>query len=94
MKRLLIALMLVCGSANAETWFEMPNKSGGKIILTMGKCKANDEGRIVIATAPDGSNSMGCWYFFADMVHIVWNDGSIKTSSFDPNNFVQKGDGK
>ena len=94
MKKLLIALALVCGSAHAETWFEMPNKAGGKVILTMGKCSGDRDGRIVIATAPDGSNSMGCWYYFADMVHIVWNDGSIKTSSFDPNNFVQKSDGK
>ena len=94
MKKFIFALALVCGTANAETWFEMPNKIGGKIILTMGKCKAGDEGRIVIATSPDGANAMGCWYYFADMVHIVWNDGSVKTSSFDANSFVQKGDGK
>lgn len=92
MKKLII-LLLMCSSAHAETWFEMPNKSGGKIILTLGKC-TNKDSRVVIATAPDGSNATGCWYYFADMVHIIWNDGAIKTSSFEASNFVQKGDGQ
>jgi len=94
MKKLILTLLLVCGAASAETWFEMPNKGGGKILLLMTKCSDAKDGRVVIATSPDGGNSTGCWWYFADMVHVAWNDGAIKTSSFEPNNFVQKGDGK
>jgi hypothetical protein len=43
---------------------------------------------MVIATTPNGDNYAGCWFFFADMVHVVWDNG--KTSSFDPNTFKIK----
>ena len=33
MKKLLLLLTLVSSLASAETWFEMPNKGGGKIVL-------------------------------------------------------------
>lgn len=90
MKKLLWSLVLVACSVQAETWFEMPNKAGGKIMLLMQKCSGSD-GRMVIATTPDGTNANGCWYYFADMVHIVWTDsGNIKTSTFDPKDFQMR----
>lgn len=90
MKKIIAMLLLVCGAAHAETWFEMPNKSGGKILLLMTKCSDVKDGRVVIATSPDGTNSTGCWWYFADMVHVAWSEGSIKTSSFDPAGFTLK----
>ena len=85
--RWVLLLALWCGSAQAEEWMEMPNQAGGKILLLNGKCssKSGNEGRVVIATTPAGSNVNGCWYFFAEMIHIVWDSGS--TSSFALNDF-------
>jgi hypothetical protein len=82
-----LLLALWCGSAQAEEWMEMPNQAGGKILLLNGKCssKSGNEGRVVIATTPAGANVNGCWYFFAEMIHIVWDSGS--TSSFALNDF-------
>jgi hypothetical protein len=82
----LLLLALWCGSANAEEWMEMANQAGGKILLLNGKCSSkNSEGRMVIATTPTGANINGCWYFFAEMIHIVWDSGS--TSSFSLSDF-------
>lgn len=86
MKKLFLLLLLAC-NANAETWYEMPNSAGGKILLLSGNCSGKT-GKIVIATTPQGTNVNGCWYFFADMVHIVWENG--KTSSFNPTDFTQR----
>lgn len=89
MKKILIcALLLLSQSAWAEAWLEMANQAGGKILLLSGKCRGKEEGRMVITTTPSGDNLGGCWYYFADMVHIVWDNG--KTSSFNPNDFTYK----
>jgi hypothetical protein len=77
--------LLICAAVYAEEWMEMPNQAGGKILLLNNKCKSGSEGRMVIATTPAGTNINGCWYFFAEMVHIVWEGGS--TSSFPLNDF-------
>lgn len=89
MKKLLIALMFVCGSASAEQWFEMPNKAGGRIILLLEKCADNDAARMVITTSPTGANTTGCWFYFADTITIAWKSGEI--SSFDKTAFAFKG---
>ena len=88
MKRLLVLLTLVSSLASAETWFEMPNKGGGKIVLLMDKCGNTSDGRLVIAHIPDGSTSTGCWTYIAEMVVVVWDNGSIRTSTFDARNFI------
>jgi len=79
MTRTLFALLLVAGIANAEEWLEAPNRLGGKILLLQSKCssKPDETGRTVIGTGGTGKNIMGCWYYFSDMVHVVWYDGSI-----------------
>lgn len=90
MKKLLLALLLTCSTVQAETWFEMPNNAGGKILLLSQKCSGS-QGKMVIATTPQGMNANGCWFYFADMVHVVWSDGGeIKTSTFDPKDFQMK----
>lgn len=90
MKKFILGLCLLTGVAHAETWFEMRNKAGGKILLLTQKC-SNSEGRMVIATTPEGSNANGCWYYFADMIHVVWSDGGeIKSSTFEPKDFQMR----
>lgn len=88
MKKIAFILLMICGMAFAEEWFEMPNEAGGKIILTNSKCESSESGKLVIATTPKGGNILGCWYYFTDMVHIVWKNG--QTSSFQPTDFTAK----
>jgi len=88
MKKILAMLLLVATTASADSWFEMPNQAGGKILLLDQLCEGKTSGKLVIATIPDGDNINGCWYYFADMVHIVWSNG--KTSSFEPKSFTPK----
>ena len=88
MKKLLLLTLFLCSTAHAEKWFEMPNNAGGKIMLLTPKCSDTSEGRMVIATTTQGTNVNGCWWYFADMIHIVWKGGD--TSSFNPKDFTLK----
>jgi hypothetical protein len=85
MKKLLISLCLFIATAHAEEWFEMPNQAGGKMLLLTSKCVGKNNGGFVISTTATGDTLNGCWYFFANMIHIVWDDGS--NSSFNPSSF-------
>jgi hypothetical protein len=87
MKKFILVLTLLCGTAHADKWLEMPNNAGGKILLLSSECKTG-RGHMVIATTPQGDSINGCWYYFADMVHVVWDGG--KTSSFNPTDFTYK----
>lgn len=88
MKGLILALLLVATNAYADKWLEMPNEAGGKILLINSKCKNDGSGKLVLATTPGGGNVGGCWYYFANMIHVVWENG--KTSSFEPNDFTPR----
>ena len=90
MKKLLLLLTLVSSLANAETWFEMPNKGGGKIVLFMHKCSGAEDSRVVIAHIPDGSTSTGCWTYIAELVIVIWDTGNIRTSTFNARDFIMK----
>ena len=78
MKKYILALMIVCPIVFAGEWLESGNKDGGKILLLSNKCsdKSDDTGRYVIASTASGKSISGCWYFFADMIHVVWVDGT------------------
>lgn len=89
MKKLALLAFFYCAfSYAADKWLEMPNNAGGKIILLQSGCDNTGTGRLVIATTPQGKNVMGCWYYFADMIHVAWKTGD--SSSFNPNDFVAK----
>lgn len=90
MRKLLLILLLCCAQVVAaqEEWLETANAAGGKILLLQGKCRNGREGRMVISTTPSGVNVHGCWYFFAEMIHVVWESGN--TSSFTQEDFVYK----
>lgn len=91
---LFCAAMLAVSPVYAEKWFEMPNQAGGKILLLESKCADTPQraketvGLLVIGTSDTGGSVKGCWYYFADMVHIVWQDGT--SSSFPPDRFSLK----
>lgn len=88
MKKIIALLMLVPALAHAERWFEMKNNAGGKIILTEYKCEGSKEGKLAIATTDTGKSLDGCWFYFVDMVHVVWKTGD--KSTFEPKDFVAR----
>lgn len=85
-KLIIASLLFISLAVHAEIWLEMPNQAGGKILLLQSKCDGN--GRLVLATTDTGDTVSGCWYAFADMIHVVWESG--KTSSYEPKYFVAK----
>ena len=90
MKKLIFCLLLVTGVCHAEEWMETINEAGGKILFLNYTCPDSTTGRKVIASSRDGSTMHGCWYFFADMVHVVWTGQGGKTSAYDPKTLVYK----
>lgn len=88
LKKWVLMLALVCNLAHADTWGEAKNNAGGKILLTPTPCKGKDAGHIAFSTSAAGVNITGCWFYFADMVHILWADGT--SSSYDGNTFTVK----
>lgn len=85
---LLIATLLLIGtSAQAEIW-SMPNKAGGRIVLTDRACPDQVNGSALLeayAYTGDGTRTGGCWTFLDGMVQIAWSNG--KNSVFQEEDF-------
>lgn len=80
MKKLLTTcLLLLCSATHAEVWLEASNKSGGKIVLMQDRCEKYPALRVVLTTTPEGRSMYGCWGYAANMVQVVYNDGSTYT---------------
>ena len=94
MKKIALALVIAAGFARAEEWLEMPNNAGGKMLFLSNKCgEESSSGRLVISTMQDGTTIRGCWYYFTDMVHVVWVSPPVvagQTSAFDPKTLAYK----
>lgn len=90
MKKLIFCLLLLSGVCHAEEWLETPNEAGGKILFLNYLCPDTTTGRKVISSMRDGTTIHGCWYYFADMVHVVWTGQGGKTSAFDPKFLVYR----
>ena len=63
MKKLLLALSLVCCLSNAATIATMVNQSKGQIILTDVKCSKKDGGYVAYATEPNQKTGFGCYFW-------------------------------
>jgi hypothetical protein len=81
MKNLLLGLFLVSNVTNAWNVAWMPNKAGGKIVLTDEACKDNKTGksyntlkRLFMYTS-EGYTMEGCFYVSGDIVNTVWTNG-------------------
>ena len=92
MKKLLIALTLICGVANAqEEWWEGSNESGGKIVLLNNSCDVRPEAKTLkrmYAAHKNGQTSWGCWNYWSEQVHVIYDDGASYT--YNPEWFVRK----
>jgi len=79
MKKLFIALMLVCSAASAasaDTWLELKNSDGGVIVFTSTETK--NCGAILkwaYAIAQDGTAYYGCWTYMNNKIHVVYDSG-------------------
>lgn len=94
MKKLIVCLLLVSGISHAEEWMETINEAGGKILFMNYLCPDSTTGRKVIATMRNGNTVHGCWYYFADMVHVVWTGQGGQTSAYDPKTLTYRTDKK
>lgn len=98
MKKLLIALMLVAGVAQAETIATLPNQAGGKIVLTNETCKDPVTGEIYSALrrsynySSAGGSSEGCWLVEDETIVVVWinSNGTRDRSRYPLANFTFK----
>jgi hypothetical protein len=92
MKKILFILALLSTSAHAEEWFESANESGGKIVLLTYGCTSRPEAttmRRMYAAHRNGQTIWGCWNYWNDAVHVVYDEGQSYT--YDPTLFVKKG---
>jgi|APGre2960657373_1045057.scaffolds.fasta_scaffold06375_8 hypothetical protein len=78
MKKHLIALLLACGSAHADTVATSKNEAGGMMVITDVPCKG-ENGWYAYASARGSSTLFGCWWSDQTMVHIAWNDGDVRS---------------
>lgn len=89
MKKLLIALLLITTSAQAEIYFAGKNAGGTDIILTLQKpewCK----GSYMMYTSTTKSEVFyGCWSYMQDAIHVVYADGERRV--YNANLFEQRG---
>ena len=93
MKGILVAIALVTSQAHAQYW-QAPNKSGGRIVLTEAKCQvAGLETLYSMWTETgDGKVNDGCWAYFADKIQVIYHDGSRYT--YNPASFERKEPGQ
>ena len=83
MKRLLVAAAFVPLLAHADTW-EMPNQSGGKIVLNDSVCiakggKRYESLRSMFAVSGTGKTFSGCWYVADGWVRVIYEDNTEYT---------------
>lgn len=84
MKKLLIALALVSGIAQADTWV-MPNNGGGQIVLTDRKC-VGYKTLYYAYTYTNQAYFDGCWALIDGKVHVVWEKNQRRV--YNMNDFV------
>lgn len=88
MKKLILLFVLLANPVLAEEWMETVNEAGGKIFFYSFRCAETGTGRQVISSRPTGSTIKGCWYYYSNMVHVIWESGNL--SVFDPATLVYR----
>lgn len=92
MRKLFISLLLVANFGYAEEiWFESANEAGGLIILTVEKCrkeKPDTTLRQMYSIGTGGVTIWGCWNYWNDQVHVVYDSG--RSYTYNPELFVKK----
>jgi hypothetical protein len=83
MKKLLAALLFVPMMAQAAAIATMPNRAGGKIVLTDEACvhkgKRYDGLNRAYNYSTEGYTTEGCFLVEVETVVVIWNDGSANS---------------
>ena len=81
---LLAALLAASSLAQADSWF-LPNKAGGRIVLTDRPCPAPESKplREAYAYEAGGDRQSACWTIFDDMIQITWERGGRSVFSLE-----------
>ena len=81
---LLLYLGIAAIAAQANTW-ELPNRSGGKIVATDRPCptKGADGLLYVYSHIPGGEALQGCWTVMDNTVIIMWDNGKMTVHAID-----------
>jgi hypothetical protein len=89
MKKLVLALLLLCSAVRAEPYLSAANEGGGEIILTSFTPASCSGLKAMYAMLPSGVVFHGCWAYLNDKIHVSFEDGSRRV--YDPSYFVVKG---
>lgn len=85
MKHTITALLLAATTlAQANTW-ELPNRSGGKIVATDRPCHTKGgEGLLYVYSYINGGETLqGCWTVMDSTVLIMWDTGQMTVHAID-----------
>lgn len=92
MKKYLAVLLLAYAAVTQAVTWEMPNQSGGKIVLTDRVCKQDGKTYEYLNDAygydSNGTVIYGCWFMQDDLVNIIWaKTGTHKV--YNPKDFIK-----
>jgi hypothetical protein len=93
MKRLLLIAALAAAPAMADSW-AIVNKNGGEIVITDRVCQGYKNLKFGYSYSQGGKSLSGCWIIIEDMVHFIYDDGTVYTypvSSFYKKSSDKKG---
>jgi hypothetical protein len=82
MNKLLIALLIVSSSANAQALFQLNNNAGGKIVLTDELCR-NKSNKLAYSTSNGMSTLLGCWTADDSHIHVQWYDSDLRSYPYE-----------
>lgn len=89
--KILLALLLCVGVAHAETIATLPNKAGGKIVITDEPCNMYGKNYPNINRAynygTSGYSTEGCWTIEGETVAIMW-ENDTKAMRYPAENFT------
>ena len=79
----LIVILMFAPTAKAAGIASMPNKAGGKIVLTDKVCRHNGKVYDTLKRAynysTEGYTTEGCFFVEDETVVVVWNDGTANS---------------
>lgn len=94
MKKLLLTILFFCNFCYANVIATMPNKAGGKIVLTNETCSYNNKtyGNLkrTYYYTQEGYTNEGCFYLEDDTIVVIWSDGDKNSSvmRYEANSFT------
>jgi hypothetical protein len=83
MRKLLFALLLVTGAAQAEMYAVAPNQIGGHTVLSQKACPSNPKWKSAYAFSRNKDVAFACWYLEGNNVIFVTQSGTIRSMKLD-----------